>query len=141
LLGLLKARDRVRLIPKEELDALEGALTIEYDPARGLTISHSDEKLVFVLGSNPDEVLGNIAQFAENEKTAATILKLSDVLVQDKRNEVAEKSAISEINQASDTLLSNQMEIVFDQFGNGLSRDEAIEHVRTLIDLLRAQQG
>jgi hypothetical protein len=64
---------------------------IAYSSDRGVAVPHSDEKLVIVLSSDPDAVVGAIASLAEDEKTAVTINNLG--LLVDQRGRVDRATA------------------------------------------------
>ena len=136
---LLLARNRVLLAPKADANApdLQHGQIIQYDPGRGLLVTRSDEKLVFVLGSDPDQVIGAIAGFAEEEKTAATVLKLTDALVQQRRNELAGRGAASQVSADADALIGRQLTAASAAI-EGSTRDQAIERLDILLSLVRA---
>jgi hypothetical protein len=138
ILKLLETRNRVLLTPSPSLGPSRQAQLIEYDPKRGLTTLRSDEKLVFVLSANPDEVIGNIANFAEQERTEQTIQKFTEVLVQNSRKEVATKEATAEVEGSADKLVAGQIEIALKTLQAGVTRDEAMQQVGALIHLLQS---
>jgi hypothetical protein len=77
----------------------DGASTMEYDVARPLWMRHCDEKLVFMLSSNPDEVIGKITAFANDQETAVTLNRLTESLraaVQDQVDADTETAKVGE---------------------------------------------
>jgi len=114
---------------------------IEFNPARGLVLSHWDEKVVFVLGSDPDEVVGAIANFAESDRSAYSINQLAKVVSQRSRNEVAELKGREEARQAIDAIVRRQIEAALsnlDRIPAGQSgKAEALAEIDILINLLR----
>lgn len=89
----LRAIERIGLAPSTESPTLSGARVIEYDPARELVTTHSGSKLVMVLSSNPDEIIGRIAQLAQDTKTEALFMRFADVLAARQQARAAELSA------------------------------------------------
>jgi hypothetical protein len=67
---------------------------IDYVPGRGIVLKNSDSKMVFVFSSNPDDVIGNIKNFAESDQTALAVSRLAQVTLQQTSNDVAEQEAI-----------------------------------------------
>lgn len=96
--GLMQARRRILAYPQHTGDPFPNAFEIEYNPAQGVAIRYADEKLIFVLSSNPDEVIGKIASFTENEKTILTIKQFANAVAQRNMNEVAALEAREETN-------------------------------------------
>ncbi len=78
---LLRAVKRVRAVPGDGIPLPVGAKEIEYDPISNRTLLHSGEKFVIAFTSNPNDVLKNIKSVAQSKQTGATILKLSQLLV------------------------------------------------------------
>lgn len=89
----LAAQRRVRAFPGDEVPLPNGAVEIEYQPGANLALRHSGEKLIFVLSSDPDEVIGAISNFSQNVETGATVLRLADVIRQRSVDEVAATEA------------------------------------------------
>lgn len=138
LMKLLETRNRVLLTPTPGLGQSRDAQLIEYDPKRGLTVLHGDERLVFVLSANPDEIIGQIANFAEEERTQQTIHKFTDILVQSSRKEVATKAATAEVESSGDKLVAAQIDVVLKTLQAGVTRDQAIEQIGALIHLVQS---
>jgi hypothetical protein len=117
------------------------SVTIQYDPSRGLTVLRSDEKFVWVLSSNPDDVIGSIANFAEQEATEKAVLKFADVVVQSTRNEAAQRRARNSTGEADDELIATQIDSALAAITANPTRPVALEQVETLRQLLLALQG
>jgi hypothetical protein len=131
---LQQARRRVVMAPASP-NALTGAVEIEFDPRKGIAVRHSDEKLVFVLAANPDEVIGKIAQFAEDQKTALEVERLGSVVEQRVRNDAAALEGRSTVGSRLDGVLSQQLAIA----RSGLeseTRDGVMARIDLLVDLL-----
>ncbi len=91
--NLLNARRRVLAYPESAGKPFKGAVEIEYNPALGVFIRHADEKLIFILSSDPDDIVGAIAQQAESNNTVYSINQLGKVIAQRTRNEIVEAEA------------------------------------------------
>jgi hypothetical protein len=130
--------NRVRLTPNPSLGQSRDARLIEYDPMRGLIVTNGDNKLVFVISANPDEIIGQIANFAEEERTQQTIQKFTDILVQSSRKDVATKSATAEVESSSDKLVAAQIDVVLKTLQTGVTRDQAMEQIGALVHLLQS---
>lgn len=70
----------------------EGFKIMDYDPLAGLVTEHADEKFVMVLSSNPDEVVGKIANFTETDETVLSIHKLTGAMTGNEPEDILQKS-------------------------------------------------
>ena len=123
----LSAQRRVRATAGTEVALPRGATEIEYDPASNLTVRHAGEKLVFALSSNPDDVLGAIANFSKDAEVGATVLQLADVVRQQSVNDVATTEARNEARSKLDAVLVDHIDATL----------KAIEGAPTAQDLQR----
>ena len=136
---LLDARRRVLAYPRWNPEVLRDTIEIDYNPSKGIAIRRADEKLVFVLSSNPDEVVGKIANFAESDKTVYSINQLAKVMAQRSRNEIAAKEASEEVNSKLDFLIHEQIKKALEILGDSpppTSKELAIKEIDILIHLL-----
>lgn len=76
-----------------------GSGEIAYDADRGVAVPHSDEKLVIILSSDPDGVVGSIAAVAQDEKTAQTINNLGALMSQRSRADQAAAGARNDVQK------------------------------------------
>jgi hypothetical protein len=135
--GLLRARRRILAYPISDGQPYKGAFEIEYNPAKGVHTRYADEKLLFILGSDPDQVVSQIANFAESDKTVLSINQLSNVLAQRVRNDIAGQQAVEQVNRGVDGLVSKQIEKARKVADNPATLPgEAIREIDTLIILL-----
>jgi len=135
--GLLRARRRILAYPKGDTPPYEGAFEIEYNPVKGVHTRFSEDKLIFVLASDPDAVIANIASFAENQQTVLAIDRLSGVIAQRTRNEIAASEAIAEVNESLDRLLLEQIKLAEEVVEDSTTTpSEAIQEINTLLILL-----
>ena len=77
---LEKARKRVLQYPGPEV--LPEGVLMDYNPITGLVQFHSDEKLIFLLSSDPNEVIGKIVNFTESDETVLSINRLAGTVMQ-----------------------------------------------------------
>ncbi len=90
----LNARRNILAYPSLSSGAPANTRIIDYNPSRSLVLKNSDSKMVYVFSSNPDNVIGNIKNFAESDQTALAVSRLAQVTSQQTRNDVAEKEAV-----------------------------------------------
>ena len=127
-------------MPGPETVLPTGAVEIEYDPGANLALRHAGEKFVFVLSSNPDEILNPITRFAEDTKTSATVLRLADVIRAQAFNQVATTEAQNAAMKNMDNLIVQRIDVVLDMLENDPTRDDLvreIEALRILVENLR----
>ena len=149
----LDAIRRVRLTARDSTDGLNGAIVMEYHPNRDLVIRHSDEKLVLVLSSNPDEIITQLAQLSESERTEGTINKFVEVLAfrehRDREKESEERTATStklDVRAADsgafDDVISGRLADLAAAIEQGESdRDRLLGRVNGLINTLKVVDG
>lgn len=106
---LLMAQQNILAVPLAEALQLENAIAMEYNPKQGLVTAHAGEKLVFVLSADPDEVIANISNFAEHQRTGLAVSKLADVISQRVAGEVAELEANNSASKRTDVLVHQQI--------------------------------
>jgi hypothetical protein len=139
LQNLLDARRRILAYPVGS--PFSGSMQMEYNPVLGLAINHSDEKLVFFLSSNPDEVIGKIANFSEDDKTVLALDKLTEITSQRYRNNITSQQAVEVVNKRIDTLVHNQITTVLELTAKPApKKEEVLQQINTLIDLLEEIQ-
>ncbi len=128
------ARHRVRRYPIWNLGAAPNSVVIEYDPEIGIVEMHGDEKLIFILSSDPDEVVGNISNFAESDKTVLSIQNFTKVFQQRVKNDIAGKNAEAEVISGSMRLVSGQIDTAVDQIIN--DKVDPVESARREVEVL-----
>ena len=135
----LVAQRRVRAFPGDGVPLPAGAVEIEYEPGANLALRHSGEKLIFILSSDPDEVVGAINNFSQNAETGATVLRLADVIRQHGVGEVAAMEARNAERAKTSAALVNRITSL-EAAVPGASREELtreVESLRILLDNLR----
>jgi uncharacterized protein YdbL (DUF1318 family) len=108
---LLEARKRILAYPYGV--PYPNTSEIEYNPAKGIAILHSDDKEVFILSSNPDDIIGKIANFSETKETVKTINQLSEIIYNQKAQE--QKDKILRISR-DDTLIKEQLDRILARY-------------------------
>ena len=129
----LVAQRRVRSIAGEQTALPSGAIEIEYDPIANLALRHAGQKLVFVLSSDPTQVINAISTFSQDTKTSATVLRLADVIRQQTVNQIAETEARNEAMRHVDSLVVVEVD-------SALARLEGETDVDALRQTVRALQ-
>jgi len=137
---LAEARKRVLSYPLD--GPLPGSGEMDYNPITGLVKLHSDEKLIFMLASNPDEIIGKIANFSQSEQTSLTIHKFTDTLLQRQTDQQAARSATEAVKAKRDALIFENLATSLSVITNqpSLSKDAAIFQIDTLLSLLEASR-
>jgi len=87
----------------------QNATTMEYDVSRPLWLRHANEKLVFTLSSNPDEVIGKIAAFANEQETAVTVNRLADALQAAIQDRVDSDAASAQVSKETSNRLQTEL--------------------------------
>jgi hypothetical protein len=138
---LLVARRRILAYPIGDTPPFDGAFEIEYNPVKGINIRFADEKLVFLLGSNPDGVVGEIANFAEENQTIMSVQNLSIVMEQRVKNDIAAQQAVETVNREFDSFVHRQImtaqAVAADQ-NNPAAGADAVRQIDALITLLNS---
>jgi hypothetical protein len=141
LMELFLARRRILAYPAGEGSPFPGgkAVEVEYNPAKGVVRLHSDEKLIFVMSSDPDEVIQNISNFAESEKTSMTINQFAGVISQRVNNEVAADEATEAVNRKGDRLVEAQIQKALDATKDPTtSANAAVAEIDSVLNLVNA---
>lgn len=140
VLAWLNAQRRVRAMAGDGIALPDGAVEVEYDPARNLALRHAGEKRVFVLASNPTAVINAIKGFANNQHTSATVLRMADVLRQQRLNDVDRAEARVAVEKKANEVIASQIDSVLQAIKGGLSRDELRAEVDSLLLLIESSQ-
>lgn len=136
---LLEARRRVLAYPVWQPGSIPDSFEIEYNPGKGLATLHADEKLIFILSSNPNEVVGKIANFAESDKTVYSINQFAKITAQRARNDIAASEATAEVRQDVDKLIHAQIRKALVAIGQDpvvTDRQIALNEIDVLLNLL-----
>jgi hypothetical protein len=135
---LNEARRRVLAYPAFRAQPFEDTVEIEYNPARDIVTFHSDDKLLFVLSSNPDEVIRQISSFVEDDKTVLTINRLAGTVTQLRTNEVAEREEVQKIDEANDARLRQVIQQALSGTATGTPKKKASAQIDALLSVIEA---
>ena len=132
-----EARRRILAYPISSGKPFEGALEIEYNPAKSVNIRFSDDKLIFVLASDPDTVIANIASFGESQESALAIDRLAKVIAERTRADIVAAEVVNEVRQKNDKLVLGQIDIALKVAQEDNTRiSDMIDEINTLLILL-----
>lgn len=140
IVAWLTAQRRVRAMAGDGIPLPDGAVEVEYDPSRSLALRHSGEKRVFVLASNPAEVIETISNFAGNERTSATILRIADVVSQRQINDVDRAEARNGFKEQASNIIVSHINGVLIAIEGGLDKDELLAEIDALLLLIEGSQ-
>jgi hypothetical protein len=135
---LNEARRRVLAYPAFRPQPFEDTVEIEYNPGRNIVTFHADDKLLFVLSSNPDEVIQQISSFAEDDKTILTINRLAGTITQRLTNEVAERAASQTVDETNDARLRGVINQAIAATAPNTSKASAAAQIDGLVGVLEA---
>jgi hypothetical protein len=133
---LMEARRRVLAYPASTVVPYPGAIEVEYNPGVGVATRYADEKLVFVLASNPDEIIASLARFVEEDKTTLTINRMAGLLTQRAAAEVAAKKGTLEVDKASDPRMRASLGSAREKLAAGTTKPAALEAVDVLLTIV-----
>jgi hypothetical protein len=85
------------------------SVTMEYNPGQNLQVTHANDKLIFLLASNPDEIISKISSFAEDEKTIQSISQLAQVINQKNLEELQNQKIKDELENRQVRTLSDRL--------------------------------
>ena len=140
IVAWLTAQRRVRAMAGDGIPLPDGAVEVEYDPSRSLALRHSGEKRVFVLASNPTEVIETISNFAGSAQTSATILRIADVVSQRRINDVDRVEARNEFKEQASNIIVSHIDGVLLAIEGGLDKDELLAEIDALLLLIEGSQ-
>lgn len=135
---LNEARRRVLAYPSFKPEPFPGTVEIEYNPGRDLVTFHIDDKLLFVLSSDPDAVVRAIANFVEEDKTVLTIQRLSGTITQGALNEVAGREAALKVDQANDARVRQVLQQTREGTAAGTKKEIAVFRIDVLLSVIDA---
>lgn len=132
------ARARLLTYPKPQLAA--GTVLMDYDPLRGVVQEHGDEKMVFVLASDPDTIINKIANFTESDATVLSINRLSQAMADHQQESVDRRGATLQVNKKYDSVVYQALTNAIPVATNGAtSADVAMKQIDTLIQIIDAR--
>jgi hypothetical protein len=136
----LAATNRVLLMPKPGLGKLGGTMPMEYDPRRGLAVLHGDEKLVFLLSADPDQIVTSIAAFAAQADTEKTVQKLMGAIAPAINRDLLTKMSNATTARRIDADVVKQIDAALTALTGTVTREASLAEVERLLALLRTVQ-
>lgn len=105
----MKVYQRLRAMPSQDFALPPGTVVMEYNPIRNLVTTRAGQKMILMLSANPNDILKNISKFANSQETSASVLRLADIVNQQRQVEQSEDLADLSANQSLFNLLSEQL--------------------------------
>jgi len=134
-----KARKRVLEYPGPEV--LQECTQMDYNPITGLVQFHSDEKLIFLLASDPNEVIGKIANFTESDETVMSINRLAGTVMQYRTEETAARKAGFEAKKDTDAVIYQALQYSLQVMTNLTTTSaRAISEIDVLLPLVEGAE-
>jgi hypothetical protein len=134
----LEAWRRVRLAPAEVSPDPNEAVIVEYNPASGLEAFRSDEKLIFLLSANPDQIIQSISRFASDQETKAAIQRFANVIIENEKADVAADKSNAIVSAKADLFVYSKVTALIQAMAAGAPRDDAVREMQILQGLLHS---
>ena len=131
---------RVRAAPGDGIPLPKGAVEMEYAPERNLVLRGWGQKLVFVMSSDPNDVIGAISTFSNEVETGTTVLRLADLVQQKVVGDVVEIEARNEARDKLKDVLITEIDVVAKAVEGDVSRAELtkqVEYLRLMLENAR----
>lgn len=138
IVSWLNAQRRVRAMAGDGITLPKGAVEVEYDPSRNLALRHSGEKLVFILASDPRKVINSIKGFANDTKSSASILRLADVVRQQRLNETDRAEAKMAVEQQTNNTIVSQIDGVLERLKSPPNKQTLQAEIDALLLLIES---
>ncbi len=132
----LQALERIRKVPKGVVDPTSNSELMQYDPKRDLVFRNADHKLVLVLSSNPDEVVGQLAALSEETRTQALVNKMSRVVGRQARAKDIASLSEARAEMAATRAVIDQIDALAAKLNEGLDEAHLKAEIEALITLL-----
>ena len=133
---------RINVLTYPQLAPTRGMVIMDYNSMAGIVREHADEKFVMLLSSNPDEIVGKIAAFTEQEKTAATVQKLASTFTRQRADEILGRIAVERERQKWDLVMFNQLHNASTSLDpTNSTKDEVIELMERLTKSIEATKN
>ncbi|ACS78379.1 hypothetical protein [Maridesulfovibrio salexigens] len=117
----------------------EGMVYIEFDPTAGVRLRHSDEKMVFMLSSDPSKVINAINSFTQSTDTALSITQLSSLFGNQANGEYSVVIEDIAAYKNKCTLISQKMSAVSAiETKDETSRKSKVIELENLIEMLKS---
>ena len=140
LQALFDARKRIQAYPAfRALDKPfgSGSISFEYNPALGKVVRHIDEKQVFFLSSNPDEIIREINTFTEANETAIKLQDIADAFTAQRKKNLGFEQTIAFFNEQYNTIVLTQIETLQITLGEGADKATILDGIKNLNTTLK----
>lgn len=134
----LDAWRRVRLAPAEVGPDPNEAVVVEYNPASSLETFRSDEKLIFLLSANPDQIIQSISRFASDQETKAAIQRFANVIIENEKADVSADKASAVVSAKGDLFVESRLTALIQAMASGAPRDDVVREMQILQALLHS---
>lgn len=131
---------RVRSAPGDEIALPKGAVEMEYSPDQNLVLRGSGQKLVFVMSSDPDNVIQAITTFSQDVETSTSVLRLADLVQQRAIGDLVDLEAKIEGRHAQNPVFAAEIDNLRELSEGDATQAElvaAIEALRSILDIAR----
>jgi len=114
-------------------------LEIDYNPAGNIITYNSNNKLIFFLSSNPNEVMSRITSFAEDEKTIQSVNRLSQFIAEPKQKEFQTIKTQNKLLETQLKAIASKMDYWHTVDLDGPKSDQAITELLTLLSAVATE--
>jgi len=136
----LAALRRIRSAPGDEIALPKGAVEMEYAPDQNLVLRGSGQKLVFVMSSDPDNVIQQITTVSQDVETSTSVLRLADLVQQRAIGDLVELEAKIEGRDTQNVVFAAEIDNLQKLSEGDTTQAElvaAIEALRSVLDIAR----
>lgn len=131
---------RTRFAPGFRGPELSDAILVEFNPSEGLETFRSDDKLIFVLSANPDQIIQSISRFASDQETKAAIQRFANVIIESEKAGVSAEQAAAAVDAEADKFVAGKVEALTMALDNRAARDVVVRDMGVLQTLIRGLQ-
>lgn len=138
-----KVFDTLRLVlayPANAPGEDEGIRYIEYNPAAGVVVRHSDEKMVFTLSSDPTKILNAINNFTQSNETAASIDEFATLFGKQSVEKLSAVQAETNATQMNFGRIQAQLDSLVEDGPAEMEKSELAARLTTLSEMLDAME-
>ncbi len=138
LQNLLEDRTKVLAYPKMELALRVNpeAMIMEYNPALERVIRHIDQKQVFFLSANPDEIMQDISSFSQSAETALQLKQMADMVTRSNTEREMESIMAYKIDSLKLDIITKQLKSVRNSINSYSSHEQIMFELRDLIKVV-----
>ncbi len=137
--SIIEARKRVLAYPRlESLNApYPNTISIEYNPGLERVVRHIDQKQIFVLSSDPDEIIDEIKNYSESQETTLQLQKIAEVARAVQNSDNGARLAASRLDSIYVQMLIAQLDSAIAFLNLNPSIEGAISKLEAIQDIAR----